>query len=321
MENGRKKLKIEVFFELFFGNFKRILTANLLFAIPSAAVFVGYYFLYTALFDDSSVLSIIFLLSSIILLYPFYAGVVMIVRNIVKGDGQAGAVKTYFTAVRQNSLPFLLHGFFVYAATVFSYFAIPFYIRMLSASWIMYGALFFCILVVLMALYASFYLPLMSLTYDIKFRYLYKNCFLMSFGEFKHNLAATFAIMILFGVCLTLTIVVKSVTVLLIVLSALWALFLPAAFTFCYTFFIYQGMVDTIASKDDVSRELSDRISELQTAKPKPALEEEDFSDIDISRLKDTDDFIFHNGRMVKQSTLLKILREKEAKEEVDMDE
>lgn len=315
MGNERKKLRIEIFFEQFFGNFKKMLVANLLFAIPSAIVFIAYYYLNQALFDG---INIVFSLTSIILLYPFYAGVVMVVRNIVRGEGQAPVVKTFFTAIRQNFLPFLLHGVFICAATIISYYALSVYAGMLSASWIMYGLLFFCILVVLMVLYATFYLPLMTLTYDIKLRYLYKNCFLMAFGEFKHNLIATFAIMILAGVCLTLTIVVPSATVLLIVLSSLWTLFLPAAVTFCYTFFIYQGMVDVISNKDDVSRELNERIHAVTADKPQAKIEEEDYSDIDIHQLKDTDDFIFHNGRMVKQSTLLKILREKEAQKEVE---
>ena len=105
MENGRKKLKIEIFFDLYFNNFKRIVAANLLFAIPSAIVLVGYYFLNMALFDG---INPVFTMSAIILLYPFYAGVVMIVRNIVKGDGQAPVVSTFITAIRQNFLLFFV---------------------------------------------------------------------------------------------------------------------------------------------------------------------------------------------------------------------
>ena len=314
MENGRKKLKIEIFFELFFGGFKKLLTANLLFAIPSAVVFVAYYFLNKALFGG---INIIFSMTAIILLYPFYAGVVMVVRNVVRGDKQTPAVQA-FSAIRLNFPIFLLHGVIVCGAAVLSYAALAFYINMLTQVWIMYVLLFFCILIVLLALYTSFYLPLMSLTYDIKLRYLYKNCFLMSVGEFKHNLVATFALMILGGVCLTLTTIMPSATVLLIVLGLLWALFLPSVATYCYAFFIYDGMVAVISGKDAVSRDLNDRINALKTDKqPKPQIEE-DFSDIDINQLKDTDDFIFHNGRMVKQSTLLKLLREKEAQKEVE---
>lgn len=320
MGNGRKKLKVEIFFEYFFGGFKKLLTANLLFAVPSALIFVGYYFLNNVLFGD---FNIVFSMTAIILLYPFYAGVVMIVRNIVKGERDFSAVKVYFSAIRHNFLPFLLHGVFVCAASILSYFALTFYTRMLSQTWLMYVLLFFCILIVLLVLYASFYLPLMTLTYDIKLKYLYKNCFLMSFGEIKHNLAATFALLILFVICLTATAFLPSVTLLIIVFSVLWAFLLPSIATFCYTFFIFEGMCDMIENKDAAARDIQDRIN-ARSAKPdKPATQpqQEDFSDIDITKLKDTDDFIFHNGRMIKQSALLKLLQEQEAEKEVERHE
>ena len=312
MGNGRKKLKIEIFFERYFGNFKKILTANLLFGIPSAAILIGYYFLNDAIFGGINPL---FSLSVIVLLYPLYAGVVMVVRNIVRGDdGQASVAKAFFAAIRQNFLLFLLHGAAVSAASILSYLALTVYTQLLSTSWIMYVLLFFCILVVLMALFSSFYLPLMTLTYDIKLRYLYKNSFLMSFGEFKHNFFALLALAMLGALCLTATAFLPNVTVLLVVLLALWVLFIPATFTFCYTFFIYEGMVSIIENKAAVGRELDDKISAKAVAAGiGQKTVDDNFDDIDISQLKDTDDFIYHNGRMIKQSALLKMLREKEA--------
>ena len=320
MNNGRKKLKFEFFFDRFFSNFHRLLLTNLLFAIPSAVVFVGFYFLNQAIFHS---INIVFSMLTIILLYPFYSGVVMVVRNIVRGDEDVPVVSTFFNAIRLNFLPFLLHGVLICGAAVLSYYAMTFYINMLSVSWVMYALLFFCLLVVLLALYTSFYLPLMTLTYDLKLRYQYKNSFLMSFGEFKNNFFATLAFAVLGGILLTATAFLPNVTVLVIVISVLWALIVPSVATYCYVFFIYRGMVDMIADKENRTREIDEKISAKVNGmdKPKPKLEDEDFSDIDISRLKDTDDFIYHNGRMVKQSTLLKILREREASGEVGKDE
>lgn len=319
MGNGRKKLRIEIFFEQLFSNLGKLIITNLLFAIPSAAVFTLYYFLNKALFDG---IHIIFSMTAVILLYPFYAGVVMAVRNIVSERNDAPLVRSFFSAIRHNFPVFLLHGVVICGATILSYSALVFYIQLLSQSWIMYVALFFCILVVLLVMYASFYLPLMTLTYDIKLRYIYKNCLLMSFGEFKHNLAATLALMVLAGICLTATAFLPSAIVLLIVVCALWALFIPSIATYCYTFCVYQPMVDIIENKDAAGKEISEKIKAASAPrgadKPVPQPEEEDFSDIDIRQLKDTDDFIFHNGRMVRQSTLLKILREKEAQKEVE---
>ena len=315
MYNGRKKLGIELFFERYFGNFGKLLLTNLLFAIPSAAVFVGLYYLNLALFDDK--VNIVFSMLAIVLLYPFYAGVVAVVRSIVRGDGRFSVVGAYFSAIRQNFWRFLLFGVSVCAATVLSYFAIYFYSGMASGMWIMYILLFFCLIVVLMALYTSFYLPLMALSYDLKLRYLYKNSFLMSFGEFKRNLFATLALAVLVGLSMTATAFLPNATVLLIVAGALWALILPATATYCYVFFIYDSMTDMIENKDarvqqyyEKHKSKGGQPADAPADKPKPAILAEDYSDIDISQLKDTDDFIFHNGRMVKQSALLRILRE-----------
>lgn len=317
MENRRKKLKFELFFEKLFANFGKIILTNLLFAVPSALVFVVLYFLSQAFFGGFYLL---FFSIAIVLLYPFYSGVVLIARNITKGDSDIKVVSTYFSAVRHNFLTFLLHGVFVCVATILSYFALSVYGHLLSVSWIMYVLLFFCILVVMMALYTSFYLPMMSLTYDLKLRYIYKNCFLMSFGEFKHNFFATLALAVFGGICLTATAFLPSTTVLIVVLAILWALIIPTVATLCYVFFVYDGMVAIIENKDASGRDKQDGASAVKD-KPVFKPEDEDYSDIDIRQLRDTDDFIFHNGRMVKQSTLLRILREKEAADKEDTDE
>ena len=104
----------------------------------------------------------------------------------------------------------------------------------------------------------------------------------------------------------------------IIVIAALWVLLIPATCTFMYVFFIYDGMTTIIRDKEELSRELTDSIDKsLEKRKNAMNLQtvEEDFSDIDISSLKDTDDYIFHNGRMVKQSTLLRMIRERKQQE------
>ena len=319
MTTDRKKMRFELFFERLFGNFHRILLTNLLFAVPSAVIFTAFYFLNQALFGG---INAAFSFVSIILLYPFYAGVVMVVRNIARGDEGVNVFKTFFKAVKDNLPQFLLHGVVVCAAVLFSYYSLSFYISILSVSWLMYVVLFFCIIIVLLATFIAFYLPLMTVTYNIKLRYIYKNSFLMSFGELKNNFFAALAIAVVVAICLTATAFSQSVTVLAIIIIALWTLIVPAVVTYCYVFFIYDGMADMISSK---SREGSpDEKATEKDAKPvvKPVLNKDDFSDIDVGSLTDSDDFIFHNGRMIKQSTLLKMMKEKDAADqEVDKDE
>ena len=321
MDNERKRMRFEVFIERYFGNFHRILLTNILFAVPSAIILAILYFISIRLLPDAGAG---FYLFSIIPLYPFYAGVVMVVRDIARGDSEVRTAAVFFKAVKDNFPRFLLHGAVVCAAAMFSYYSIRFYVGMLSVSWLMYAVLFVCIFIVLLALYASFYLPLMAVTYDIKLRYLYKNCFLMSFGEFKNNLFATFAIAVVAAICLTVTAFSGSVAVLVIILSVLWVFLIPATYTFCYTFFVYDGMVAIIREKGNKGQSEDEKAALKDKPENRPSMAVEyDFSDIDVSKLRDTDDFIFHNGRMIKQSVLLRMIKEKQtgSADEVSEDE
>lgn len=324
MNTERKKMRFEILLERYFSNFHRILLTNLLFAIPSAIVFGVLYALNLVLFHGA--ISMPLSLTAIIFLFPFYAGVVMVCRNIARGDDNVPVVRTYFTAIKDNFAHFLLHGVIIYLIVTLSVLAISFYVSLLSAGWFFYGLLFFSIIISLLLLYTVFYIPLMSVTYDLPLRYIYKNSLLMSFGEFKNNVFATIASAIVLGICFTIIAFISSTTAMTIIISALWALLIPATITFMIVYYIYDGMMDIIRNKDDLSSELSDAIEKgvkeheekiaARSAQPKPA--EEDFSDIDISTLKDTDDYIFHNGKMVKQSTLLRMIREKQGSQTED---
>lgn len=305
----RKKMKFEILLDRFFSNFHRVLFTNLLFAVPSAVLFGLFYLLSSLIFKD---VVIPFLMISMIPLFPFYSGVVAVCRNIARGDKGVPVFSTFITAVKNNFLPFLLHGLIVYIASLLSFFSISLYGSMLSQGWFFYVLLFFSILITLFLLYIAFYVPLMNITYDIPLKYVYKNSFLMAFGELKNNLFATIALAVVAAICLTITAFSGSVTVLLIVLAVLWVFILPATATFMYVFFIYDGMASMIDSKSKPEAVADD--TKKVSGKPEMNIED-DFSDIDIDSLSDTDDYIFHNGRMVKQSTLLYMLKERQKNE------
>lgn len=301
----RKKMRFEILLERYFGNFAKILLTNLLFAVPSAVVFAALYFLNTALFNGS--VSMPLMMTAIIFLFPFYAGVVAVCRNIARGDEKVPVAKTFISAIKNNFAPFILHGVVVYAIALMSALSISLYSSFLSQSWIFYALLFFSILIVLFLMYAVFYIPLMTITYDIPLKFIYKNSFLMSFGEIKNNFFATLALAVVFGICFTVTTFARTTTALMIMLIVMWALFVPATVTFMYVFFIYDGMAKMIDSKNEANKK-KDSPDEEEA----PEYVQDEFADIDISTLKDTDEYIFHNGRMVKQSTLLQMLRERE---------
>lgn len=305
----RKKLRFEILFEKYFADFSKILLANLLFAVPSLLIMTAFFFISKAIFDN---VNILFCLLSIFFIYPFYAGVVKVVRNIVRGDGKFNVFQTFLSGIKENFLPFLLHGAVITAATEVSFLSINLYIGLISQSWIFGALLFFCIIVVLFLFFMTFYLPLMTVTFDLPLRYIYKNSLLMSYGEFKNNFFAFFALAVLIAIVLTIMLVSGSTLLLAILVGALWLILLPATYTFIYAFFVYDGMYTMVSGEGKRNYEKDQQTEEDKPKEKAPVVDEEDLSSVDITKLKDTDDYIFFNGKMVKQSTLLRMAREKQ---------
>ncbi|MBQ0098850.1 MAG: DUF624 domain-containing protein [Oscillospiraceae bacterium] len=310
MNGERKKLRFEILFERYFLNFPKIILINLIFLIPSAvALFLG--FLISHLIFSAPVIPIV--LIGVFFAYPFFAGVVLVTRDIARGDDYIPVWSLYIEALRNNFLLFMLHGFILYLICALSYFAITFYVSVLSVSWIFYVALFITILIAIFLLFSFYYIPLMTVTFDINLKYIYKNSLLMSFGEIKNNFFATIALLISTAIFYTIIVFCTNVTVLLFIIGALWGLLVPATCTYVVNYYIYDGMFTMISGRDEKLEEIDERIK--NDGKPIDKTEYEDFSDIDVSKLKDTDDYIFYNGKMIKQSTILKQIKEKNNKE------
>ena len=220
----RKRFKFEILFEKYFANFPKLFLANLIFAVPSLLIMAAFYFLSKAIFGN---VNILFCLAGIVPIYPFYAGMVKVVRNTVRGDESFRVFRTYISGMKENFLPFLLHGVVISAVAVISFLSINLYINLLSQSWIFGALLLFCIVVVLFLFFATMYLPLMTVTFDLPLRYIYKNSFLMSYGEFKNNFFATLALTVMIAILLTIMLVASSAMIILIVMAILWALLIP----------------------------------------------------------------------------------------------
>ena len=305
MEQSRKKMKFEFLFERYFSNFPKILLTNLVFFIP---LFVGLTLCYFIMSIDSLLLTVLSLIPLMTLVFPFYAGVVMVCRNIARGDEQVKVFSTFFKGVKENFKKFLLYGFLVSLVSVFSYFSISIYSKMLSQSWFFYVAMFVCILIDLAVLFIFFYVPLMTVTFDLSLKHIFKNSFLMSFGELKNNLFALLSLVVVVAVCFTLVAFATQELLVIIITLLILALLLPATAQYAVSFYVYDDMYGSIAQRDEKSKNLDTMIADAKAKKngESVVIDNTDYSDVDISTLKDSDEFIFYNGKMMKQSELLK---------------
>lgn len=319
MEHSRKQMRFEVLIDRYFSNFFRIVLTNLLFFIPTCA-FIALFMLVSKL--QNQVFEVFFGALLVTLLFPFYAGVVYVCRNMARGDKEVRVFAEFLKGVKDNVKQFLLIGLLFSVVAVFSYFSISLYATMLSSSWVFYVLLFVCVIITLCVLFILFYTPVMACTFDLPLKSILRNSFLMSFGEIKNNFKALFSLILILGVAFTATAFSGSVPVLLIIIAVLLSVFLPASCQFVTSFYIYDDMYKSIAQNEAKLDEVNAAIDTEQDKRNKTAEPVvEDYSDVDISTLKDTDDYIFYNGKMMKQSVLLKLAKEQQGQALDDKEE
>ncbi len=307
-----------VFGNLFRG-FPRLLLTNLIFAVPSAVFFALFY----AVNKLTGINSNFILFLTVIPVFPFYAGVVQVSTHISQGRTDVVVFQNFVAAVKENFLRFLVHGVVAYLAVFFSYWSINLYAGLSGKSWIFFVFLAISIIIALFFMLMFFYIPSMTVTFDISMKDIYKNSFLMSFGEFKHNLLAIFGLFLLVVFCTSILLCCSGSAVALMIVTAVLALFIvPSVSSFIINSAVYQRMyvmiVDNSAESKNVDKKLSEKRSELADRKnknQKKAPDYEELKKLDIDESADADEYIYFNGRMMKRGTLLKLKKEALEKE------
>lgn len=316
MSNEKSPVALTTFITSLFHNFPKLLLTNLLFAVPSAVFFGLFWFVNTATGLNSNF--ILFLTA--IPLFPFYAGVVQVTSHMVRGEKNVDVVHNFISGVKENFLRFLVHGAVFYAAMFFSYYSITMYASFGRFNGMFYILLAISIIVSIFFLFSFYYIPPMTVTFDISMKNIYKNSALMTFGEFKHNIIATFGLFVLFLICATV-LMCCYVPIAVIIATIILALFLvPSIMSFIINSAIYKPMYKTIVGGDEKSKEIDKKIENRkngifddneETSQKNIA---EGFSNIEVDENADGDEYIYYNGKMIKRSVLLKIKNNENSK-------
>lgn len=300
MAEEKKQMAIVEFLSLYFKNFHKILLANLLFAVPCVLFAVPLYYA-NSFFNG---VNIAIVSAIIIFAFPFYAGVTMVTRNIMNRKAKVNVVKDFIKGVKENWLVFLLHGAVLYLVFLISFFSWAFYSSLTQETSVAYAFLILCGLIVLFAVFASFYLPVMTVTYKLSIKNIYKNSALMTFGELKHNLFALLGLILFGGVFTAFLFLASNTTMFYIIFFTLLLAVTPATVSSVINFCVYGGMADMIGNKEQKIKDVEQKINQNSTEKKEVNIQ--DFSDITIDKKADKDEYIFHNGKMIKRSVLLR---------------
>ncbi len=317
MASAKPTLPITKFFSQLIGSFPKLFLANVLFCLPLAVFFALFYAISLIPGLTPAAVMLIRLLT-VIPVFPFYAGVTQVAAHIIREEN-IPVVSDFFAAVKDNFFRFLVHGTVMYAVGVLSYFSISFYVHMLSGNSALFAPLIISVIVAVFILFTFFYIPSMTVTFDISMKNIYKNSFLMSFGEFKKNLLAAFGLFLLFIFSASFLVACMGNRIAIIIVTVLLVMFfLPSVTAYIINAAVYQRMYDMVVDNTEQLKSVENRITEArQQAAVKQFDAEavknelsEKLREFDIDENADGDEYIFFEGRMMKRGTLLRMKRE-----------
>ncbi len=272
-------------FARFFTKFPRLLLAGIMFSLPLAA-FTGLFVLISRLTGFNNV--IIWGLG-IIPSSPFLAGLTMVVRKYAVEKEDVDVIKTFIKAFKENLPRFLLHGVIIYVIFACSFFALLYYYS-LSKDDPVFGSVFtlymiFTILLIVML----YYVPIMTVTYELKIKDIYKNSFLLIFGKILRNLIATLSITIVIAAAILLITFSKGIWfgISVAVVTAL----LPLIIAYITVSIISKGLQESVGSFVGIAAEKTNERTEEDLA-----------NEQNIAANSDSD-YVFVNGRMIKNKS------------------
>ncbi len=323
MYQERKKLGFELLLSKLRSNLGRLILVNLLFSLPLAASLAVAMVLYVYVIK----VSILAIPLAIVFMSPFYSGVVVLAREYSRNVKDKKIFSTYIKAVKDNGLRFLLWGSIMYLGIVSSFFGFKLYASMAASfGWIFYVIMFFLFVIAVFFLFLSFTVPLMTVSFDLKQKDIYKNSALMTFGELKNNFFATLGIIAYGAIVMLPFVIISYVSSLIPLLLAkilligylAFAVFglIPAPCALIISHYLYPNMYTVITGEDISKGKNSDPIFDIKEktqSEPSNAQSSQE-PELDMEELKngDGEEYIFYQGKMIKRKLLLNILEQKE---------
>ena len=190
------------FFEILLRKFGQLVQLNLIFLIPFAiaVILMGLLFLAPTHFmlqlpvENGAVQIDVWVMYvmplPLVLLSPFTAGLTFVTRNYAREE-HAFVWSDFWENVKNNWKYFLLNGVIVYVVYVVLSFSIMYYYNGTSRGWLFYIPFWLCLILGIVFLFAQYYLPLMFVTFELKFSQAYRNAFILALAGLGRNILIT----------------------------------------------------------------------------------------------------------------------------------
>lgn len=180
-KQGPQKNNILRFMTLCFRKITDLIKLNLLFSL-FAFFCVAIYFVLSMFFSNLAVFYL-----PVIMISPFVGGLTLVTRNFVN-EKHAFIFSDFWDATKQNWKAFLLNGFIVYLFLMIFSVSLPYYWNAGQNDLIAKIAFYICTAMAFYILFAQFYIPLMIVTFKMKYSQIFRNALIFALVGLWRNL-------------------------------------------------------------------------------------------------------------------------------------
>ena len=291
------------FFEILFSQFGKLVQLNLIFVIPTIVACALMLFIYMVPTHFAIQISGMVQLDGwatfvvplpLVLLAPFSAGLTIVTRNFAREE-HAFVWSDFWDAVKANWKYFLLNGLLVYLAYLILGFSVIYYYNMALIEWLYYIPLWLCLVVAVVFLFAQYYLPIMFVTFDLKFTHAYRNALIFTVAGFGRNILIT----IILAAMTAVVILVPLLNITVFVFIMLFIFLIFSFVSYLVNFSVYPVI-------DKYLIQPAKRMEEKVDSSPALTSSEEEFPGLFSQDTEDDDNdkYVYVNGKLVKKSEL-----------------
>ncbi len=302
MTKRKNKGKYAGAFKKYTQSLPALVMANILFAIP---LFIFFALIILVENVATPIVPIRFL--PIFLLMPFYCGLCKVTKDIASGKENVQGAKTFFKGLKDNFKFSVLHGLIFYIVSMIDFFSLVFYYQAGRTNGFMYIGFGLAVAITVVSVFCLFYVPIITVTLDIPFRYVYKNSLLMSIGELPKNFIALIACVACVAIVTTLFTFTGNYIGAYVSIIILMLFIVPATLSYVISAILYPSIESILIEKGDHIKNEPDPDKMSREDMLKKQLEE---NPIDPSILEgDENELVFYGGKMVKRSSLIEIYK------------
>lgn len=235
--------------------------------------------------------------------------------ELAMGNENIDVFRTFKEAFIKKGLRFLVIGLIMYPLTLVSLYSFLLYYYMSKELVTMYIFMAFCIIFIMIILFVAFYLCSIAVSTDKGMKYVFKNSFYLSFYKARYNYHTLLKLVLLIAIVALGEYLTSFNLVCNIVYWCIVLLFLPSLVSFVINFGIIDFVYRKINYDMGIKRGLNKMVQVSDSSKNSISQKEVQDIALNLEKIAESgkdDDYIFHNGKMVKRSVLIKELEKQE---------